>query len=250
MTLLILFQQSDYRNFKQFYLKHVSCHMQKEFPELVSYPRFVTLQKRALVPLALLSQMISGEKTGVYFIDSTPIKVCHIKREKQNKTFKGLAKKSKSTMGWFYGFKLHLVINDRGEIMAFKLTSATTDDRKPVEELTSGLQGKLIGDKGYIKKELSEQLLTHGLDFLTKTKKNMKKKIMSKMDKFLLKKRAIIECVNDQLKNIFQIEHTRHRSVFNFMGNLFAALIAYTFQEKKPNISNGKRLESDQFIIS
>ena len=156
MTILILFHQSNYRDFKHFYLLHVCKYLNTEFPNLVSYNRFVELQQYVLIPLCYLMHALAGEQTGIYFIDSTTLKVCHIKREKQNKVFKNLAKKSKSTMGWFYGFKLHLVINDKGEIMAFKLTSATTDDRCVVEALTKRLTGKLVGDKGYIKKDLSE----------------------------------------------------------------------------------------------
>ena len=236
MTIMILFHQSHYRNFKHFYLDYVCTHLQSAFPKTVSYNRFVELQKSALIPLCFLMQLFKGEKTGIYFIDSTVIKVCHIKREKQNKVFKGLAKKSKSTMGWFFGFKLHLVINDKGEIMAFKLTEATTDDRVPVDEMTQDLLGKLIGDKGYISQELSELLLSRNLQLITRIKKNMKKGLLPLIDKALLRKRAIIETVNDQLKNISQIEHTRHRSVYNFMGNLLCGLIAYCFQPKKPSL--------------
>ncbi len=74
-------------------------------------------------------------------------------------------------MGWFFGFKLHLVINDKGEILAFKITKANTDDRKPVDELTQGLEGKLIGDKGYISSELFNQLYLRGLKFITRYEK-------------------------------------------------------------------------------
>lgn len=246
LTILILFHNSHYRNLKHYYIDHVSRHLTNEFPSLVSYSRFVELQKSVLVPLCYLSQMISGQKTGIYFIDSTTIKVCHIKREKQNKVFRNIAKKSKSTMGWFFGFKLHLVINDKGQMMAFKLTCAKTDDRKPVEDLTARLTGKLIGDKGYISKPLSERLIDRNLQLITRAKKNMKNQLMSTYDKLLLRKRAIIETVNDQLKNISQIEHTRHRSVYNFLGNILCALLAYSFKPTKPNIkfNNQNRINS------
>lgn len=245
MTILILFHQSHYRNLKHFYLIHICKNMHQAFPNRVSYNRFVELQKSVLVPLCFLAHMLKGEQTGIYFIDSTVIKVCHIKREKQNKVFEGLAKKSKSTMGWFYGFKLHLVINDKGEIMAFKLTDATTDDRCYVDELTKNLTGKLVGDKGYIKHALSEQLLQRGLQLITRIKKNMKKGLLSLIDKALLRKRAIIETVNDQLKNISQIEHSRHRCQYNFMGNILCGIIAYCFQPKKPSID----IKSDKEAI-
>ena len=240
LTILIMFHQSHYRDFKSFYLFYICKHMKKEFPNTVSYNRFVELQKSVLLPLCYLSQMFKGEKTGIYFVDSTPIEVCHIKRANRNKTFKNLALKSKSTMGYFYGFKLHLVINDKGEIMAFKLTDSKTDDRVCVDDLTQGLTGKIVGDKGYIKKALSESLFKRGLKLITRLRKNMKAKLMLLHDKLLLRKRGIIETVNDQLKNISQIEHTRHRSKYNFLVNILCGIIAYGFQPKKPKLNFSK----------
>ena len=184
-----------------------------------------------------LLQILKGEETGTYFIDSTLLKSCHIKREKQNKVFDTMAEKSKSSMGWFYGFKLHLVINDKGQIMACKLTGAKTDDRKVVDMLTEGLTGKVVGDKGCIKKALSETFWERGLQLITRVKKKMKKSLISLFDKALLRKRVIIQSVNGQLKNISQIEHTRHRSHFNFMINVLDGLIAYCFQPKKSSIA-------------
>jgi hypothetical protein len=165
------------------------------------------------------------------------MKACHIKREKQHRVFQGLAKKGKSSIGWFFGFKLHLIINDRGELMAFKLTAGNVDDRKPVPDLVQYLIGKLFGDKGYISQELFEKLYSQGLQLITRVKSNMKNKLMPLIDKILLRKRALIETVNDQLKNISQIEHTRHRSIWNFMVNILGALAAYALQPKKPSLN-------------
>ncbi|MFQ3306839.1 MAG: hypothetical protein ACI8ZF_000071 [Candidatus Midichloriaceae bacterium] len=236
MTIIVAFHQSDYRTFKWFYLCHIKAHYSHYFPNLLSYPRFVAVMKSALLPLCAFVHSLSGEKTGIYFVDSTLLKACHIKREKQNKVFAGIAKKSKSTMGWFFGFKLHIVINDKGEIMAFKITKGNVDDRDPVPAMTQGLVGKLIGDKGYISNNLFLELLDDGLQLITKIKKGMKNKLMPLIDKILLRKRAVIESVNDQLKNISQIEHTRHRSVWNFACNIIAGLCAYSLQPKKPSI--------------
>jgi len=236
MTICIHFHQSHYRTFKHYYLSCVQKQLKSLFPHLVSYERFVTLMKSVIVPLCFFLQTLKGEETGIYFVDSMLIKVCHIKREKQHKVFKGIAKKSKSTIGWFFGFKLHLVINDKGEMMAFKLTAGNVDDRKPVPDLMKTLIGKLFGDKGYISQKLSDQLLKQGIQLVTRIKKNMKNKFMPLIDKLLLRKRALIESVNDQLKNISQIEHTRHRCVWNFMVNTLTALIAYCLQPKKPSI--------------
>lgn len=237
MTILILFHQSHYRNFKHFYLNFVCNHLKDAFPELVSYNRFVELQSRCLVYLTLLSKLYQPSKTGFYFIDSTPIEVCHIKREKQHKVFKTEALKSCSTKGYYFGFKLHIVVNDIGEIISFKLTSSKTDDRKPVNDLTENLVGKLVADKGYISQKLTGSLSERGLELITKVRKNMKPRVLSAFNKALLRKRSIIESVNDQLKNISQIEHTRHRSIYNFMTNMLAGIIAYNFKPKKPSIN-------------
>jgi hypothetical protein len=237
MTIYIHFHQSHYRDFKNYYLHYVCKYLKPLFPKLVSYERFVALIKSVLIPLCFFMQSLSGEKTGIYFVDSLIIKACHIKREKQHRVFKGLAKKSRSSIGWFFGFKLHLVINDKGEIIAFKLTAANVDDRKPVPDLVKNLIGKLVGDKGYISQALFDKLYQQGLQLITRIKKNMKNRLMLLWDKLLLRKRAVIESVNDQLKNISQIEHTRHRSVWNFLANILAALIAYSLQPKKPSIA-------------
>lgn len=236
ITIYVHFHQSHYRDFKNYYIGHVMKYLAKLFPGLVCYHRFVALIKTVLVPLHAFLQTLMGDRTGIYFIDSTLIKACHIKREKQNRVFEGIAVKGRSTMGWFFGFKLHLVINDKGELIAFKLTKGTVDDRKPVPDLVKNLLGKLIGDKGYISQKLFDKLYNNGLKLITRIKKNMKNKLMPLVDKLLLRKRAVIETVNDQLKNISQIEHTRHRSVWNFMANILAALTAYALQPKKPSI--------------
>jgi hypothetical protein len=190
-----------------------------------------------LIPMCAFIQAQSKTQAGIYFVDATTIDVCHVKRASSNRVFKGIAKKGKSSMGWFFGFKLHLVINDKGEIMAFKLTQATTDDREPVQSLTKDLIGKLVGDRGYISQKLFDALFEKGLQLITKIKKNMKNKLMPLFDKLLLRKRAVIESVNDQLKNISQIEHSRHRSINNFIVNLLSGIAAYALQPKKPSLN-------------
>ena len=235
MTLVVAFHLSNYRTFKHFY-QHVQRYWRAEFPRLVSYPRFVALQPYLLVPLCLYLNSRKGPITGIAFIDSTRLVVCHNRRIYSHRVFKGLAQRGKTSVGWFFGFKLHLIINDRGDLLAFKLTPANTDDRTPVPEMTRGMWGKLFGDKGYISQALFELLFKQNLQLITKIKKNMKNKLMPMADKILLRKRALIETVNDQLKNISQVEHTRHRSITGFMLNVLGALIAYTYQEKKPSL--------------
>ena len=177
--------------------------------------------------------------TGISIIDSTPVRVCHIKREKSHKVFQGMATKGKSTIGWFFGFKLHLVINDKGEIIQFLITQAHVDDRDPLnnKRFHEKIFGKLFADKGYISKDLFEHLFVDNIHLITKIRKNMKNALMHLYDKIALRKRAIIETVNDLLKNDCQIEHTRHRCLNNFIGNLVAGLIAYNLAPKKPALN-------------
>ena len=236
MTIIILFHQSNYRTFKHFYA-HVSQYYRSYFPTLISYCRFVHLMKGLFVPLFAFLLHHSGSITGIAFIDSTSIAVCHNKRIYRNKVFKGLAKRGKTTSGWFYGFKLHLVINDRGEILAFQLTQGNVADVSMIETLTKGIIGKLFGDKGYISAEIAKNLFQRGLRLFTSLRNKMKQKLMSLEDKILLRKRSLIETVNDQLKNISQIEHTRHRSPQNFLINLLAGISAYGLQPKKPALN-------------
>lgn len=245
MTIVILFHQSNYRTFKYFYF-YVCDYLGKEFPRLISYSRFVYLMKNLFIPLFAYLLQRRGAITGIAFIDSTSLEVCHPKRIQRNKVFKGLAKRGKTSSKWFFGFKLHLLINEKGEILAFQLTPGNVSDVSVVEILSKGIFGKLFGDKGYISAKLSTNLLKRGLELFTTIRSNMKQKLMRLTDKILLRKRCLIETVNDQLKNISQIEHTRHRSPENFLINLLAGIAAYTHQPKKPSIN---LVEQDRALL-
>jgi hypothetical protein len=240
MTILVWFHMVGYRNFKQFYQHEVCENLREAFPRLVSYNRFVELQRDALLPLCIYLKQRYGECTGISFIDSTPLPVCHNRRIHSHQVFAQEAARGKSSVGWFYGFKLHLVVNDEGELLACCLTPGNVAGaqwaRKPVPQLVKELWGKLFGDKGYLSHSLSEQLFAQDLYLITKLRRNMSNKLMPLLDKLLLRKRAILETIVDQLKNISQIEHTRHRSLWNFMGNLIAGLIAYTWRPTKPSL--------------
>lgn len=241
LTILILFHQSNFRTFKHFYF-HLQKIFSKEFPNLLSYSRFVRIEKRVFIPLFAYLLSRKGKVTGISFIDATSIAVCKNKRIRRNKVFKGLAKRGKTTSGWFFGFKLHLIVNDKGEILSFLLTPGNVSDVTPVEKLSKGITGKLFGDKGYISNFLFKKLYKNSLKLFTTLRSNMKNKFIPLMDKILLRKRSIIETINDQLKNISQIEHSRHRSISNFFINLLAGLAAYSHQKKKPSIRLGKEL--------
>lgn len=237
MTIIIHFHQSQYRTFKAYYCEQVLSHLRSEFPKLVSYSRFVELMPLAVLPLCLYLHRRLATCSGISFIDATAIPVCHNRRIKRHKVFADLAQRGKTSMGWFYGFKLHLIVNDRGELVSFCLTPGNVDDRKPVPQLAKALWGKLFGDRGYLAQPLFEQLFAQGLQLITPIRKNMPNRLLPLLDKLLARKRSIIETINDQLKNISQIVHTRHRSVTNFMVNLLAGLIAYSFQPKKPSLN-------------
>ena len=238
MTIMIHFHQSQYRNFKAYSMEHVLKHLKTEFPKLVSYTRFVDFIPTALILLSVYRRTeCFGSCTRFSFIDSTPLHTCHNPRIAQHRTFKGIATRGKTFTGWFFGFKLHLVVNDEGKILNMMLTPGNIDYRKPVLPLVKNLFGKPIADKGYISQPLFEELFSNfNLQLITDIKSNMKNKLMSVFDKLLLRKRSIIEIVIDQLKNISQIEHARHRSLTNFIANVVCGLIAYSLQPKKPSL--------------
>lgn len=241
MTILIHFHQSHYRDFKAYYTAYVLERLRGEFPGLVSYSRFIEFIPSVLIPLCVyLRTQCLGKCTGISFIDSTSLAVCKNPRIHSHKVFSGLAERGKTSTGWFFGFKLHLIFNDRGELLNLMLTPGNVDDRKPVPRMVRQLFGKLFGDKGYLSKKLSEDLLrTFQVQLVTGIRSNMKNVLMPIMDKLLLRKRAITETIMDQLKNISQIEHTRHRSPINFLVNLLSGLIAYCLQPKKPSLHLG-----------
>lgn len=152
-----------------------SPHGRRAFPKLVSYSRFMELMSWCLILLCCFLHNYRGEVSGIALIDSTPIKVCHPCRTHAHKVFKGLVQWGKNSLSWHFGFKLHLIINDKGELLAFKLTPANTDDRQSVPDMTQDLIGKLFGDRGYISQQLFEELYERGLQLITKSKKNYEK---------------------------------------------------------------------------
>lgn len=247
MLIIILFHDSGYRCLKHFYLEKVCKHLRHLFPEVVSYNRFVELEKEVAIPLALfIKKVLLGKCTGISFIDSTPLRVCKNQRIHIHKVFKGIAKRGKCSMGWFFGFKLHLICNEKGELLNFMITPGDVDDRKPLEckAFIEFLYGKLVADKGYIGWNIFQRLFVDGIQIVTKLKSNMKGALMNVSDRLLLRKRAIIETVNDELKNIAQVEHSRHRSFDNFIVNILGAIAAYCMFPKKPCINVQRTLDT------
>jgi hypothetical protein len=250
MSILILFQTSGMKNFKAFYIKFILGFYKDEFPKAPFYARFVSLIKRVSFKMMLLLKCLLSKASDISFVDSTPIKVCHNKRIFTHKVFAGLANRGKSSMGWFFGFKLHAAIDKQGNLIGVELTEGSRDDREPVERLLKGIIGKAFADKGYIDKKLFARLYTKGVKLVTGIKKNMQNKLMILEEKKLLRKRSIIETVFGYLKETLMLVHTRHRSPANMMVHVMATLISYQLLDTKPSISPlfAQELVEDQAI--
>jgi len=236
MTIAVLFHQLRFRQFKAFYCNHLKPYLFREFPNLPSYNRCVELMPRCLMGLFAFFQTLKAPCTGISFIDSTKLAVCHNRRIPRHQVFKDIATRGKGSLGWFFGFKLHLIINHLGGIVSFKLTQGNVDDRQPVDDLCRSLFGILVGDKGYLGTPLKQKLALKNIQLLTPIRQNMKRVVWTPFEKYLLQHRSLIETVNDQLKNLCQIEHTRHRSVTGFLVNLMSGLVAYCLTPNKPKL--------------
>jgi IS5 family transposase len=148
-----------------------------------------------------------------------------------------LAARGKTSRGWFYGLKLHFVINHKGEIMALKITPGNTADSAVLNDITKHLAGKLYADKGYLGQELFQKLWRRGLPLITGIRRNRKNYLLPLADKLMLRKRFLIETVRDTLQSEMGLEHSRHRSPINAMVHVLSCLAAYTFRPGKPAIS-------------
>lgn len=242
MTICLWYPYSGYKNFKEYYEKHVLIHMQRDFSNLVSYNRFLELRNNLVTVLLIFAQLKakSAPCTGISYIDSYPLQVSHIRRESSHKTLKGIAAKGKTSVGWFYGLKLHVVINHHGQILSFCITPGNKADNnvKVLSKLTKQVTGKVYGDKGYILSHFNfKTLYAKGVHMITKVRKNMKNKLISLADKYYLKKRGLVESVGAVLKEDLSLEHSRHRSLLGFISHIASVIAAYDFRNKKPGIS-------------
>ena len=236
MTLVVLFHQLRFRQFKRFYLDYVCRYLRPAFPTLPSYPRCVELLPRCAAPLAALFAALKGSCDGLSIVDATPLAVFDNRRITRHRGFTGYAARGKTSMGWFYGFKLHAIINARGELIRLKLTPGNWDDRKPLRTLCHGLFGYLFADKGYLGQRLTNALAEQDIQLITTLRKNRKPVPRTDFEQALLRRRCLIETVFDELKNLCQIEHTRHRSIGNFLVNLMAGIVAYGLSDTKPTL--------------
>lgn len=227
LTIVLYFYLSPCKDFKNYYLYFLPAKYSSYFKQ-VSYSRIIQLWSSLTLPLAILIHQLKGEETGVYFVDSTKLQICHNKRTSSNKVFGKKARIGKSSYGWFMGYKLHLIINNKGEMMAIKITKGNKSDLSCVDGLAKGLEGKLFGDKGYISKDLFDKLYARDLRLFTGIRKDMKNHLLEIEDKILLRKRTLIESVFNVLKNRMNLEHTRHRSPMNFLVHILACIVSYT----------------------
>ena len=239
MTILILFHNSRVKTFKDFFIRILCRYHRSDFPRLLTYDRFVALIPRCFVPMIALFLATTGKCTGISFMDSTRLKICDNHRIHKHRTFRGIAKRGKSSMGWFFGFKLHAVINHLGDIIDVSITSGDTHDTKPVTSFGRKLFGLLVGDKGYLSTSLRETMLNdYDVRLITKVRRNMTELPLSDVERSMLQKRSLVETVFGKLKQSTCLDHTRHRSVRNFMVNIFSALSSYNVLESKPSLRN------------
>jgi Transposase DDE domain len=240
MTLEILYHLSGYKCFEYFYCQQVlQGSLKSYFPHAPSYNRFVELKPRMLVPLiCYLHCLRLGTFLGLYYADSTALKVCHNRRIHCHQVFRATAKRGQSSTGWCYGFKLFLVVNGLGEIVQAFVTPGNVADNAlaTLKRLFKGLSGLAFADKGFASQKAFTPLFEQGLKLITYIRSNRKNKLVLLQEKMLLKKRGMIESVIDILKSVCNIEHSRHRSPLNMIVNTYAALCAYSTLERKPSI--------------
>ncbi len=245
LSIIIFYHYSGYKCFQYYYQDMVEQELRTYFPKQVSYKRFLQLISKSVPHLYVFTkwQCMQAQSTQIYFIDSKKLPVCHNRRIHNHKVFKGLAERGRSSTGWFYGFKIHLVINNLGQAVNFMITPANVSDANPevLRHILLKLQGNCYGDKGYLSKIFAE-LYQQGLKLVTKIRKNMKNKLMPLQEKYQLFKRAVIESVFDILMTVFDLDHTRHRSPQNAMAHQIGAMAAYSFMDQKPAVLMPKLL--------
>ncbi len=241
LTILIYYHFSKFDCIKHYYLIKSISGFKEYFPKMPSYNRFIERIPEVAMLAVIYLQYKQTKFEGMGYIDATPIKVCHNKRIHSHKVFKFVANIGKSSMGWFYGFKLHIICDFNGNIIKCKMTEGSANDLKIGAKMMKDLRGKIYADKGYIGKKEFLQLLDNGLILITGIKKNMKNRVLEVWDKILLKKRSLIESMYNIMKNTLHLDHSRHRSVVNAGIYYVTTLIAYCWKPTKPKIKFTKQ---------
>ena len=238
---LVLAYHSEVHQFKHFkaFHQYVSQHQREQFPNLLSYSRTNCLRCKVYQLLEALFGFNLGKPTADNLIDSTRIPTTKRHRGKRKRKMLTKANFGYTWSGYYFGFKLHLIINSFGEIIRTEITPAKISDVSQVKKMCQGMTGNLYGDRGYVGKDLREEVENEfGVHLKAKPRKNMSGDYLSKRDKkFLRKCRNIIETVIGMLKRSHDLEHSRHRSNNGFYSNLWGALVAYSFRLDKPCVS-------------
>ncbi len=235
VSLAIFKSVSGHRNWKDFY-QNIKSYHKKDFPGLPVYENFLrAMNALSLVALLLLHGFMEffksiTSKEDPKLTDSTKLEVCKIKREFTHKVAKRIARKAKSSMGWFYGFKLHIICNGLMQILNFRITSGNTDDRKGLEMIWDDIFGMIIADAGYLGEDWQKKAQNLGKHLLTGVRANMKK-IMTETQHKLLKLRQCAETVFSVLKLRFGIESTLPRSELGFFAHYIWSITAYQFKK-------------------
>jgi hypothetical protein len=255
MSIVIFYHHSGFKCFKYYYECIILGRLRSYFPAALSYSRFVNLMKKSQLSLfTFLACCRLAWATEGNFIDATKLVVCHNKRIKDHKVFKAFAKRGKSSTGWFFGFKLHAVINQYGQLVIFNFTKGNVADNNPdlLQNITKRLNGFLFGDAGYIT-SLKQKFSQRGLELITKLRGNMKPIDLTPLQKHYLRHRGLIEPVFNLMKNHCDIDHSRHRSPQNFLINLWSGLIAYSFLDTFPTmpmyIHKMSKSEIDKIVL-
>jgi hypothetical protein len=239
MCILILYHHSGMKCFQYYYQQVVLKSMLSYFPSSPCYGRFVQLIPRCMMPLLMFVNFSRvGRLVGCYFADSKKLPVCDNLRIKSNRVFEGIAGRSKSSTGWFYGLKLFLVINAFGEIIRCVITPANIADNnlEMMKKIFKGLRKFLFADKGFLSQPAFEYFYEQGLKIVTTIRSNMKNKLVPVLERLMLMKRGVIESVNDLLMTLCDIDHTRHRSPINCITHAYAGVAAYTYLDKLPSV--------------
>jgi hypothetical protein len=229
IVLILLRWKTSSTSWKSFYYE-ILPYYSPYFTKHISYQNFISSIHRTmplcLQILPLLNFLAIGKSKELFYIDSCPIEVCHVKRISSHKVCRGVASRKKSTMGWFFGFKFHAICNHLHQIVAFEVTTASVDDRDPVVKLVENLRGTLYADAGYIGEELRKSLSQSGIKLMAAPRKNMKK-LMTYLQYAMLKKRQKIEQVFSVIKTRFGLDCSLARSVNGAFTLIFSAVMWY-----------------------
>ena len=222
------------KDVKHYHRKLLSSYS-KELGRIPNYGNFNALMNQATPYVIFLLQWIcychQSAGGGLYFMDSTPMKVCENKRIFDHKVCEDMAQRGKSSMGWFFGFKLHVVCDSLGRLVSLLITPGNTDDRKFALKLLKGLRGLCVADAGYVSKKLMQELYQQGLLLLTDVRNSMKR-LMSETQHGLLKLRQRIEGVFSCLKHRLKAEASIARSPLGYLSRCLYACLTFALSKE------------------